>query len=63
MIGAFAWVAGLSSLAVAWGGPGPVLAQGQMPHDRSDGVIYNRRSFDVWFVRTAPDTFCWKQDW
>ncbi|GGF52259.1 hypothetical protein SAMN05216376_102316 [Mameliella alba] len=46
------------------------LAQGKMPYEISDEVIYNRRSFDVWFglyetetVRDAPDTGLPQKEW
>ncbi|MBV6637098.1 MAG: hypothetical protein KI788_14480, partial [Mameliella sp.] len=46
------------------------LAQGKMPYEISDEVIYNGRSFDVWFglyetetVRDAPDTGLPQKEW
>ena len=46
------------------------LAQGKMPYELTDEVIYNGRSFDVWFglyetetVRSAPDTGLPQKEW
>lgn len=50
--------------------PAMGAAQGKMPYDVTDEVIYNGRSFDVWFgmyetetVRNAPDTDLPQKEW
>ncbi|WP_323770121.1 hypothetical protein [Antarctobacter sp.] len=57
-------------VAVACGGAGAAMAQGKMPYDLSDEVIFNGRSFYVAFsmyetetVRNAPDTGLPQKEW